>query len=83
MSVLVEDVLDAWREAERLLEALPPHSPDREPVTLAIERLRTAYADMTATSDATAAALASASDTLVRARRLLDLTRQRTDRSAR
>jgi hypothetical protein len=39
----MEDALRAWREGERVLDTLPPLSPDHESVRLAIVDLRMTY----------------------------------------
>ena len=76
--MLVDDVLDAWRDAERLLETLPPVSPDHETVAMAVERLRETYQRLT-TEDAprTAGSVAEAQDAIERTRLLLDWVRTR------
>jgi hypothetical protein len=43
----VQDILATWRDAERLLEALPASSPDRKVLQLAVIRLRTTYRRLT------------------------------------
>jgi hypothetical protein len=43
----VQEVLQTWREAERVLDALPPVDPDRQAVSLAIERLQQCYRQVT------------------------------------
>jgi len=53
----VQAALDAWRDGERLLDELPPLSPDHETLRLAIATLKASYADLASTSDATADAL--------------------------
>ena len=44
---IVEDALEAWREAERLLDRLPASAPDHEDVVLAVAALRQTYKDLT------------------------------------
>jgi hypothetical protein len=44
---VTSEVLWTWREAERLLAALPPLSPDEKIVRLAILTLRDCYQDLT------------------------------------
>ena len=39
----VHEVLDTWRDAERLLDALPPLDPDHETVRLVVVSLRQSY----------------------------------------
>jgi hypothetical protein len=43
----VEEVLKTWRDAERLLETLPPLSRDHETVRLAVTRLQATYQILT------------------------------------
>jgi|1185.fasta_scaffold1646301_1 hypothetical protein len=83
MSILVADVLEAWREAERLLDGLPALSPDHETVRVTVERLRDLYADLTATSNATAATIARGETTLSGARQALERARGRLAASGR
>jgi hypothetical protein len=40
---LMEEALRAWREGERVLEELPPLTPEHESIRLAIIQLRDAY----------------------------------------
>ncbi len=51
MQTLIRDTLDAWREAERTLESMPPSSPDHETVTLVIVELRETYQRLTDSRD--------------------------------
>jgi len=79
-----QEVLQSWREAERLLDELHPLSPDREPVRLLVDHLhqtfQTVVANETAHSPASlAAAYLATSDarrilTSVRIRRLQRLS---------
>jgi hypothetical protein len=43
----VQESLQTWREAERVLDALPPVDPDRQAVSLAIERRQQCYRQVT------------------------------------
>jgi len=70
MSKAVEEVLSAWRDAERVLESLPPIGRDHEDVALAVGRMRALYRSLTDGSDATYAAI-EASRTSVEATRAL------------
>jgi hypothetical protein len=45
---IVEETLEAWRDAERLLERLPALDPDHESVALAVASLRDTYQSLTA-----------------------------------
>ena len=58
---LVAETLQTWREAERLLEALPPESPYRESARLLVHELRSEYLELTSEQ--------SASETRMRASR--------------
>lgn len=44
---LVTEILEAWRRAERLGSELTPGTPEHDAATLAVERLRNLYQDMT------------------------------------
>jgi hypothetical protein len=48
MARLVDDVLEAWREAERLVAELSPVSPHHEAAERAVTTLRSAYQELTA-----------------------------------
>ncbi len=48
MSTLVQDTLRLWRDAERLLEALPADSRERQTVAGAARELRSSYGRLTA-----------------------------------
>ncbi len=74
---VVAIALATWREAERLLDELPPLSPDRESVALALSLSRDTYRSLTATSHATAEQLALAQRRLAAARRTLRRTQSR------
>lgn len=66
---IVEETLEAWREAERLLERLPPLDPDHESVALAVASLRETYQSLTAGASERTPAL------LRRSRTSIDQTR--------
>jgi hypothetical protein len=70
---IVEETLEAWREAERLLERLPPVHPDHESVALAVSSLRETYQNLTAgVSERTPAMLTHSRASIDRTRELLD-----------
>ena len=70
---IVEETLEAWREAERLLERLTPLDPDHETVALAVASLRDTYQSLTAgASERTPALLAHSRTSIDRTRALLD-----------
>lgn len=77
MSRLVEDVLYAWRHAERLLVELPAVDPDHETVRLTIDRLRSIYQELTVLRGRSEESLISSSDTLARAQLLLERIEER------
>jgi len=55
----IHEALETWREAERLLAALPPLSPDHETVRLVVAELLITYHELTAMGGATEATLDS------------------------
>ena len=71
MSILIEDVLDAWRQAERLLHGAPPGA-ERADLERAVAQLKAIYADLTATSEVTSRKLARATAVVERSRRVLE-----------
>ena len=78
MEQLVGEVLGVWREAERLLDELPPLDPDHETVRLAVHSLQSTYQAVT-TGDATRtpSVVAGSRDTIRDARALLTSVRQK------
>jgi hypothetical protein len=46
MSTALTDVLRVWREAERVLDTLPPQHPDREALGAMVGRLNRAYQEL-------------------------------------
>jgi hypothetical protein len=46
MSTALTDVLRVWREAERVLDTLPPQHPDREALRAIVGRLNRAYQEL-------------------------------------
>jgi hypothetical protein len=70
---IVEETLEAWRDAERLLERLPALDPDHESVALAVASLRDTYQSLTAgASERTPALLTHSRTSIDRTRALLD-----------
>ena len=67
----VEELLSVWRDAERLLETLPPRSPDYEAVRDAVVGVRSAYQTVTGGRPVTEEALATVTATVRDAERLL------------
>jgi hypothetical protein len=68
---LVEDVLETWRAAERLLEDLPAVDPDHETVALAIEQLRALYQQLTAHRAVSESSLAASHRAVERSQELI------------
>ena len=69
---IVEETLQAWREAERLLERLPPVDSDHESVAVAVSSLRETYQNLTAgASERTPALLTHSRASIDRTRELL------------
>jgi hypothetical protein len=79
MSKLVEEVLGAWREAERLLEELPPIDPDHETVRLSVLELRDVYQRLTDARAGSATALQASREVLDSAGEVLRRARARLD----
>ena len=69
---LMAKILVEWRDAERLLEELPPLSPDHETVRLMIAHLRVTYASLSATKDITQVALDNNRRVVAEAHELLE-----------
>ena len=69
---IVEDALEAWREAERLLDRIPPVDPDHETVALAVVSLRHTYRNLTdGVSERTPSMVANTRESIERTRELL------------
>jgi hypothetical protein len=51
VQTLIVDTLKTWREAERLLQDLPPVDPDHETVRRLVIELRTMYARLSESRD--------------------------------
>lgn len=77
MSRLVEEVLNTWRDAERLLGELAPVDPDHETIELSVVALRDVYSRLTADRELSDEALAASQETLAVSRRVLEATRLR------
>jgi hypothetical protein len=71
------EILTEWREAERLLDELPPLSRDHETVRLVVNNLRIAYARMADSQELSQDALESNRHVLTEARALLELVDSR------
>lgn len=69
---IVEDALEAWREAERLLDRIPPLDPDHETVALAVASLRQTYRSLTdGMSERTPTMISHSRESIERTRSLL------------
>jgi hypothetical protein len=79
MAVPIEDVLALWREAERLLEALPDESAERVAVHAEAAHLRELYRSLSAQATMTGPTLASSTEAIERSRRLLERVKARLD----
>lgn len=79
---IVEDALEAWREAERLLDRLTPLDPDHETVALAVASLRRTYQSLTdGMSERTPAMIAHSRESIEQTRSLLALVHAKRDDS--
>ena len=74
---LIDQALETWREGERLLDELPPLTPDHETVRLELVGLREAYRQLTGRSTASADTLTSCADTVAAARATIRTVRQK------
>ena len=77
MALEVQEVLYLWREAERVLDQLPPGAPERTLVSAEVVNLRRTYKRLTAESDATATTVADSRTTIESAQRNLAKARER------
>ena len=68
----VHEVLATWRDAERLLDTLPPLDPDHETVRMLVIALRESYERVTdGSARTTPGAIARSLETVVESRGLL------------
>jgi hypothetical protein len=67
----VEELLSVWRDAERLLDTLPPMTPDFEAVRDAVVNVRSAYQTVTGGQPVSDEALATATARVRDAERLV------------
>jgi hypothetical protein len=82
VSTLVEDVLGAWREGERLLGRLGPLDPDHDTVSMSVSQMRHLYQQITARGDDTRQMLSLNAATVERTRELLARIEERLAESA-
>jgi hypothetical protein len=68
---LVAETLSAWRKAERLLDGLPPGSPDHETARLLVMELHELFVELTEHKGESTERLASSMTTIRQARQLL------------
>jgi hypothetical protein len=81
MSTVVQEVLEAWRSAERLLDELPPLHPDHETLRLMIASLRADYRRLTERSGPTLHTLDASRTTIKRAQAAIAAARERIERA--
>jgi hypothetical protein len=74
---LIDQALETWREGERLLDELPPLTPDHETVRIELIRLREAYRQLTGRSTASAETLTSCADTVAAAHTTIRTVREK------
>jgi hypothetical protein len=74
---MVEEILATWREAERLLDSLPPVNPDHETVRLAVVRLQATYRQLTSDTAQTEEIIASSRATIAEAHQVLEHIRSK------
>ena len=67
----VEEVLAAWREAERVLDTLPPFSPDHESVRRTVIDLRRTYRAITTNAEQTTEVIDRTHQTIAAAHEVL------------
>ena len=77
MASAVGEALATWREAERLLDELPPLSPDHETVFRAVATARDTYHRLASATHATATTLATTRQAIEEARAVLEQVRRR------
>jgi hypothetical protein len=69
---LVAETLSAWREAERVLDRLPPGTRDHARAQLLVDELHDLFLELTDERDESAERLASSRSTILQARNLLE-----------
>ena len=82
MAVLIEDLLDVWREAERVLDELPDATPEHSQLQQDLAELRAMHQRL---SDRrivrTAKVIEASQDTIERARLTIERARERVERA--
>ncbi len=71
MMTLIQDTLTLWRDAERVLDRLPPASRDHETVEMIVVELRDTYTRLTTSRDWSESDLAMSREGIEAARDLL------------
>jgi hypothetical protein len=71
----VQEILSTWRDAERLLDALPPAGSDHETVRSAVERLQASYQQLTGDDTQTDEVIADSRATISQTRDIIDRIR--------
>ena len=80
MAVLIEELLDVWREAERVLDELPEATPERGMLEVEVIELRSVHQRLTDRRiEQTANLIAGSRETIEATRRTIERARQRID----
>jgi hypothetical protein len=80
MAVLIEELLEVWREAERVLDELPDATPERTLLEVEVIQLRSVHQRLTDRRiEHTAHLIAGSRDTIEAARRTIERARLRID----
>jgi hypothetical protein len=78
MAVLIEELLDVWREAERVLDELPDATPERSLLEVEVVELRSVHQRRTDRRiEQTAHLIAGSRETIEATRRTIERARQR------
>ena len=81
MAVLIEELLEVWREAERVAEELPPATPERAQLETQLAELRAIHQRLTQRDiERTAQVIAASQDTIDCARRTIERAHERLER---
>jgi len=82
VAVLIEELLQVWREAERILEQLPDTTPERTILQVEVGQLRSMHRRLTDRRiEPTAHMVAASHDTIESARRTIERAKERLERS--
>ena len=78
MAILLEELLEVWREAERVLDQLPVGAPERNVLLVEVVQLRSMHRRLTDQRlEQTDQLLASSREAIEAARRVIERTRAR------